>query len=68
MADLIFLNGFPNQQPVNEVTEIQVGDDGNTAFINPAYKFYAVFPALNLPPIKSNVPVLTKVFGWINGG
>lgn len=68
MADLIFLSGFPTQQETSDVPLVQVDQNGNTVFENEAYKFYAVFPALDLPPVSSNKPILTRSFGWINGG
>lgn len=68
MADLIFLSGFPTQQEVSDVSRVQVSQSGNTVFENEAYYFYATFPALDLPPVESNKPILLRSFGWINGG
>lgn len=68
MADLMFLAGFPTQQGRSDVSLVQVDKNGNTVFENEAYYFYATFPALDLPPVESNKPILLRSFGWINGG
>jgi hypothetical protein len=68
MADLIFLSGYPTQQETSDIDRVQVDKDGNTVFENEAYRFYATFPSLNLPPVSSNKPILMRSFGWINGG
>ena len=68
MADLIFLNGFAPVEKEIDIVRTQVGTDGNPNFINSSYKFYAEFPALNLQPVASNVPVLNRVYGWVTGG
>lgn len=68
MADLIFLAGFPTQQETSDVSLVQVDKNGNQVFENEAYKFYATFPSLDLPPVSSNKPILSRSFGWITGG
>lgn len=68
MADLLFLSGgFPTQTSTTSAS-VETDQSGNAVFENEAYYFYANFPSLNLQPITSNVPVLTRTFGWINGG
>lgn len=69
MADLIFLNGgFPAQVTVGNQTSVFSDSSGNINAVNEAYFMYATFPALNLPPVVSNKPVLNRAYGWVNGG
>lgn len=65
---LFFLNGsFPNQQSL-QISGNETDSTGDANFSNELYKFYATFPSIGLQPITSNVPVLNRSFGWINGG
>lgn len=67
MTDYAFISGFPVQ--LDEVTVGGQSDiSGNEVFINPSYSFFATYPALSLLPINSNVPILARSYGWVNGG